>query len=50
MSVDDNMYIYIYIYKGGLKSSHDDIISVVDNFLNLCDPTTATPLEEVCRP
>ena len=31
-----------------LKSSYDDFISVVDNFFDQRDPSTATPAEDVC--
>ena len=35
-------------YEGGLKSSYDDIISVVDDFFDQWDPSTATQIEEIC--
>ena len=38
------------MHEGGLKSSYDDAISTVDDFLDQWDPNTATPMEEVCRP
>ena len=35
-------------YKGGLKSSYDEVISAVDDFFDQWDPRTMTPIEEVC--
>ena len=37
-------------YKGGLKSSCDDVISAVDDFFDQWDPSTAMRMEEVYRP
>ena len=37
----------VCVYEGGLKSSYDDIISVVGDFFNQWDTNTATPMEEV---
>ena len=31
-----------------LKSSYDNVISVVDDFFEQCDPQTAIQMEEVC--
>ena len=49
------VYRIIYIiksnfcmYKSGLKSSYDDIISAVDDFFGQWDPNTATLTEELC--
>ena len=36
-------------YDGGLKSTYDDVISAVDNYFDQWDPSTATPIVEVCR-
>ena len=33
-----------------LKSSYDDVISVVDDFFDQWDPSTATSMEEVHGP
>ena len=35
--------------KFGRKVSYDNIISTVDDFLDQRDPSTATPMEEVCE-
>ena len=32
-----------------LKSSNDDVISALDDFSDLWDPSTATPIEEMPR-
>ena len=37
-------------FKCGLKNSYDDIISAVDDFFDQWGPSTATPIEEVCKP
>ena len=38
--------IYECMYKGGLKSSYDEVISAVDGlFFYQWDPSTATPIE-----
>ena len=39
-------------YTGGLKSSCDDVMSIsaVDDFVNQWDPSTTTPMKEVCEP
>ena len=37
------------MYKGGLKSSYDDIISVAADFFYEWDPSIATPTEEAYR-
>ena len=36
-----------YMYKDGLKSSYDDLVSAVDIF-DQWNPSTATLMEEVC--
>ena len=32
-----------------MKSSHDDVLSAVPEFLDQWDPSTATSTEKVCR-
>ena len=39
---------YVHIYKGRLKNSYYDIISAVDNFFDQWNPSTSTPMLEVC--
>ena len=34
-------------YEGGLKSSYNDIIPIIDAFFNQWDPNTATQVKEV---
>ena len=33
-----------------LKSSSDNVTSVVDEFFDQMEPKTATPIEELCQP
>ena len=32
------------------ESAYDDVISVVDDLFDKCNPSTATPMKEVCGP
>ena len=36
------------LYKGGLKSLYDNVISVVDDFFDQWDPSAATQIKVVC--
>ena len=36
-------------YESGPKSSYGDVIAVVDDFFDQWDPSSATPLEDVCE-
>ena len=38
---------YLCLYESRVKSSYDDVISAVDNFFDLWDPSTATLMEDM---
>ena len=41
-------YLCVFTYESKLKSSYDDIISTVDDFLDQQNPRIATLMEEIC--
>ena len=47
---DNIQKLFCNIYEGELKSSLADIILTVDDFFDIWDPSTATPIEKVCEP
>ena len=45
--VNSKNMMFVNIYKSGLKSSYDDIISAVDDIFDQWYPSTSTLMEEV---
>ena len=41
--------LYFFVYEGRLKSSYDDVLSAVDNFLDQWDPSTAILIGVDCK-